>query len=269
MVVKDPEQLIYVPNEHYGLSDWVPLIDDDFVEIDTHSWFDIRICKNPFEPPPKKHITNTAIIPTESFIQQMKTIRRRKLDKEPVFLCTKKIRIYPTEWQKFILDEWFNAATRMYNITLYYVRRGIFIDHILMNIDSVEEYLKHTDFRSILKNDRDKIIQSMDHPIVGHLLDEIINHVVSSYKTCITNLKNGNIKKFRIRSWQYHRRRYILKIESNLFRSGTFCGRTFPSMKSSDPLTNVLGSSRPQNFQYEILKSLIKIYAFAYILREP
>lgn len=188
----------------------------------------------------------------------MKSIRRRKLDKKPSFIYTKKIRIYPTDEQKNILKEWFDAATKMYNQTVSFIRKGIFRDNYLIPFDSANDYLNQTNFKYNLKEDRDKIMESMEHPIVGHLLDEIIMQAVSNYKTCITNLINGNIKKFRVRSWKYDRRRYILKIEPQRFSNGTFCGRTFKEMKSSEPLTNI-GSTTTLQYDRDTKKYILLV----------
>jgi len=237
---------IYVPNDACGISDWIPPLDASYSSINTNSWFDMKISFNPDPLPLTEYYVDAPLIPDKSFQQQMKTIRRRKLDKEPSFLCTKKVRIYPTDEQKIILDEWFMAATKMFNITITYIRAGIFAYHELIDLSCANDYLQKTDFRYNLKDDRDKIIKSMKYPIVGHLLDEIINQAVSNYKACITNLQNGNIKKFKIKTWSYKRRKYILKIESNLFAHGTFCARTFKYIESSEPLVDIEHTSTLQ-----------------------
>ena len=108
----------------------------------------------------------------------------------------------------------------------------------------MNDYLNKTDFRYNLKKNRDEIIASMKYPkTISHVLDETIQQVVSNYKTCLTNLRDGHIKKFRIRTQSYNRRRYIVKIEPQLFRNGSFCVSTFPSIKSSEPLTNIASTT--------------------------
>jgi IS605 OrfB family transposase len=215
------------------LSDWIPSIHAKYKNINTNSWFDIKTLNNSNRLPLNFYITDTNTVPNDSYFQQLKSIRRRKLDREPSLISTQKIRLYPNEEQKLILDEWFMAATKMFNITIYFIRQGLFYNHELINIDSAYDFVHKNDFRYILKEKRDKIMNSLKYPIVGHVLDEIINQAVSNYKTCITNLKNGTIKKFRVRSWKYQRRRYILKFEPDRFYNGTFRGL----------LKNILASS--------------------------
>ena len=230
---------IFVPNNIYNLTDWVPALNDAGEKVNSHSWFDINICHNPSINFVHKYETDTAKIPTSSFKQQMKSIRRRKLDKDPKFICTKKIRLYPTVVQRKILDEWFYAATKMYNITVMHIRKMIYYHGKLIEWASVDSILK-SDFRYILKEKRDKIIASLNHPkTISHILDEAIQQAVSNHETCLTNLKEGHIKKFRIRAQSFNRRRYTIKIEADSFRNGSFCVSTFPSMKSSEPMTDI------------------------------
>ncbi len=102
---------IYYPNKNCGLPNWVPSINNYYDCLNTNSWFDMNICKNPDKSSVKHHIVDAPIVPNESYKQQMKSIKRCKSNKEPVFIYTRKIRIYPTDDQKCILDEWFWAAT--------------------------------------------------------------------------------------------------------------------------------------------------------------
>ncbi|BCS83142.1 putative transposase [Cotonvirus japonicus] len=239
MVYNKNRKPIYFPNKNFGLSDWVPSISNYYESLNTNSWFDMNICENPNKCFINHHLVDAPIIPDKSFKQQIKSIRRCKSNKEPVFIYIRKIRIYPTDDQKCILEEWFWAATRMYNLTVKYIRDIIFKDHKLTCPSAARDILINFPFRTVLKEDRDNIMKSMEYPIVGHLLDEIIAQVVSNYKSAITNLIEGHIKKFKISTWKYIRERYILKIEKNLFSNGTFCGKTFKSIKSSEPLTNI------------------------------
>ncbi|AEQ33346.1 transposase [Megavirus chiliensis] len=230
---------IHYPNKNCGLPNWVPSINNYYDCLNTNSWFDMNICKNPNKSSVKRHLIDAPIVPNESYKQQMKSIKRCKSNKEPVFIYTRKIRIYPTDDQKCILEEWFWAATRMYNITVKYIRDFLFKDHKLTCPFASKDILINFPFRTVLKEDRDKLMKSMKNPIVGHLLDEIIAQVVSNYKAAISNILVGNIKKFKISTWKYIREKYILKIEKNLFSNGTFCSRTFKELKSSEPLINI------------------------------
>ena len=229
----------FVLNKVYGLTDWVPAINDHYNKIKSNSWFDISICENIPKDKLQKYIVETSHIPTNSYKQQMKQIRRRNLDKDPDFIYTKKVRLYPAPDQRIILQEWFDAATRMFNITVCYIRQMIYHHNKLIDLSSVYDIIYKTDFRFNLKEVRDLIIVAMKYPIPVHILDEVIQQVVSNHKTCLTNLMDGHIKKFRVRTQAYIRRRHTLKIESNFFSNGSFCKRTFPSFESSEPLVGI------------------------------
>jgi putative transposase len=47
-----------------------------------------------------------------------------------------------------------------------------------------------------------------------HILDTAIRMACSSYKSCISNYINGNIKKFKIKYWRHNRNKKIIEIES-------------------------------------------------------
>ena len=47
-----------------------------------------------------------------------------------------------------------------------------------------------------------------------HVLDTAIKMACASYKSCISNFINGNIKKFKIKYWRHNRNKKILEIES-------------------------------------------------------
>jgi len=47
-----------------------------------------------------------------------------------------------------------------------------------------------------------------------HILDTAIKMACASYKSCISNFVNGNIKKFKIKYWRHNRNKKIMEIES-------------------------------------------------------
>jgi hypothetical protein len=72
-----------------------------------------------------------------------------------------------------------------------------------------------------------------------HLLDEAIKHNVTMYKLCITNMKDKNIKDFRIRPLNKDKRRKNLIIESNLISKNKngFCVSVLNEMKTENNFT--------------------------------
>jgi hypothetical protein len=188
------------------------------------------------------------IIPPDSYKQQMKGIKMRKSNKKPVFLACKKIRLYLTFEQKEILDKWFYAFARMFNVTINYVRSEIFVNGKL-NIETANKICNFRYLRQTLHNEKNSIQQLTQGNLIPiHILDEAINQAASNYKTCLTNLKKGHIKKFRVREWAHHKRRKIIKIEPSFFKNKTFCQNIFPIMESSESLTNI---NRTTTLQYD------------------
>ena len=109
---------IFVSNIDVGVPEWVPPINSDYEYINTNSWYGINVTKNPKQTEVFKFDAQVPTIPKESYKQQLSTIKRTKSDKIPGFIRAIQNRIYPTIKQEEILQEWFNAFIRMYNITV-------------------------------------------------------------------------------------------------------------------------------------------------------
>ena len=237
---------IYVPNKKLGISNWIPNWGKEMNHLPTHSWFDFTEFSNPNYTAHQKYHIRAPIIPEDSYKQQMRTIKMRKLNKQPVFISCKKIRIYPDHDQQKILQSWFNSFAHMFNITIHYLRSQIKKDNIDYKLCS--KIVNFQYIRSLLYPEKQEIYNNMTHNRIPiHILDEAIAQAVSNYKTCLTNLKLGNIKKFRIREWSKNRRRKIIKLESNFFRNNTFCPRIFPQMSASEDL---IGIDKTVTLQY-------------------
>jgi hypothetical protein len=239
-ILKSP---IYRSNDTLKVTNWVPKIDDEVMSVLSNSWFDIQKVLNLTENcEPTEYKMTIPVISPESIKQQLKRAKLKKFDKEPEFMVVKKIRLQPTHQQKLIINSWFDAFDRMYNVTVKYVRSKIYIGGKLdlTNKNDITNFIK---VRTALSDKRNTIIKSMSDnrqkSIPVHLLDEAIKLAIANYKGCFTKLILGQIKKFRVRPLIQNRRRRILIIESAFFTRGTFCYRTFKTMKSSEPLINI------------------------------
>ena len=241
---------IYVSNKACGVTEWLPPVEKKCVAINTNSWFDIQYHERNDPLPIEKYKLTCPIIPPESYKQQMIGINMRNSNKKPVFLYMEKICLYPNDDQKKILNEWFNASAKMFNKTIHYVRSIIFKNGRLLNLDEVKKKLNFINIRAKLRNAKHYVQKQMDKSIriPIHILDEAINLAISNYKTCITNLINGHIKKFRVRPWKSTRSRMIIKIEKGFFRDGTIYPDVFPNIESSKPLTDI---TRTSTLQYD------------------
>ena len=252
---------IYTSNRECGVTEWLSDIKEPFGHRLAHSWHEHREIYNPNPvPTPMKTITHP-IIPPESYAQQLKQIRLTGSNKEPGFIYAKKIRLYPTDLQKFILDRWFAACAKIFNITVNHVQSKIFEDGQLKDFNIIKKILNARRIRLDLKEDKCRVQEKISKEIQArqqkinkkqgirgkiikgiipmHVLDESIAQAVSNFKTCMSNLKAGHIKKFKIKPQKASRRSKILKLEPQFFNGVSFCPRTFPKIKSSESLEGI------------------------------
>ncbi|BCS83717.1 putative transposase [Cotonvirus japonicus] len=243
--IKSP---IFIPNKKLGISEWIPGINKNTIEIETNSWFDIQHFDNPNITNSKKYNKIIPVIPPESLKQQLKTIKLKKKNTEPEFLCCEKIRLYPSVEQVKILHEWFNVFAKMFNVTINYLRSKIYVNGKL-NLKIAKKECSFYKVRKELIEEKTFIQLSMAENLIPiHILDEAINQAVSNHKTCIANYSTKLIKKFRVREWSMKKRRKILKIESSFFKDGIFCKKIFPKISSSKSLN---GINRTVTLQYD------------------
>lgn len=190
---------------------WFPKIKFKKDNINSNSWFDILNLENP-----NKIKFNTFVdICDETIIR------------------TKKIQIYPNDKQKNILNKWFNNYIDTYNKTNEFI-----ISKILKDDKLIKENFKCINFRDIRDKEMSEYKEqlSSETKINKHLLDEAIKHNVTMYKSCITNMKDKNIKDFRIRPLNKDKRRKNLIIESNLISKNKngFCVSVLNEMKTEN-----------------------------------
>ena len=220
---------IYVPNKKIPVTDWIPKPKVKMKEIETNSWFKTFSFKNEAYGEIETKTIKIPIIPEESFKQQMKVINMTKKQvlkgggklKKPGFIYCEKVRLFPDEEQISILKRWFDACTEMYNVTVRYIQKRLFTDGV-RDIDDTHKTLNFIKTRCALKDDRETIMNKYGKPFIyTHILDEAIKEVITNYKSCITNLKKDNIKKFYISERNKNRSKMIMKIEKDYFRNCT------------------------------------------------
>lgn len=175
-----------------------------FTNKETNSWFDIK----------EATYKNTKTIPKEKLINNC--------EKKDIIRCDKII-IIPSNYQKQIIINWMDAFIEMYNSTLRHYKDRYF------NKKKIESYgVLRGDLLYKKKNDialRFLTNNDLKTKIPVHILDCSIELVKSHHKTCLTNVKNGHQKSFRIRYIKKTKDSKILDIESNLFSNkyNSFC----------------------------------------------
>lgn len=136
----------------------------------------------------------------------------------------KQIKLLLTKHQKLYINNWLNSFIEMYNCSLKYIKMNIKYDNNVTNMI----YL-----RSKLLEEKKKIINKYDNinlreidkkkrlSIKVHDIDYAIKLACSNWKSGISNLKNGNIKNFRIRYWRKDKPIKIMGLEKANFKTGS------------------------------------------------
>lgn len=142
---------------------------------------------------------------------------------EKIIKC-KKIVLLPTEEQQKILLDWFESYRKCYNEAIYIIKK-------LLN----ENNKKALDFKYVrtYKMKEIKITLTEQSNINSHILDGAIKLACTSYKSAISNYKNGHIKHFRIRYIKQSKKSKIMDIEKCYFNTDGFCIRTLGKMENN------------------------------------
>jgi transposase len=181
---------------------WIPKKEEIvYNKINTNSWFNINYYKN-------KELPNDSILK----FNNTNLIKEEDIKNTKIFLDLNK-------YQKDIIKRWFYAYLLMYNETIRFIKNN---KNVKINYKNIRTYN--------LKDVRNKIILNSQHPyhnndnkIKTHILDTAIKLACANYKSAFTNLKNGNIKNFRIRYWKFNKTNFLLEIEPSYFKNGILC----------------------------------------------
>jgi len=201
-LINEKEILLYKINRHNYNIPFNDYYNNHFISDISNSWFNID----------KTIINNEINIKFDANYQTNNTI-----------IKCKKIIILPTLKQQQILLSWFESYRKMYNKTLLVIKQLIY-----------DNNKSKFNFRYIRTN---KIITIKEEfinetGINSHILDGAIKLACSSYKSANTNLKNKNIKNYRIRPIKQLKKSKIMDLEKCYFTSGGFCKNSLGKMKT-------------------------------------
>jgi len=212
---------------------WCPSHDIELQNLKLNTWFSIK-----------------ESLPQDVNFKQNKYVVE---DKENVKYKCKRITLDLTNRQKNIIDKWLNAYLDMYNIALKYIKD---------NIETNKNLLNFMNLRKILKNDRDILVENsgteikilnkknkvtgikMINKIKVHDMDYAIKLACQNYKSALSNLRKGYIKKFRIRYWRKNKTNKIMDLEEPNFNYNTI---------RKDILGNVKGYYNGKRFDFNTI----------------
>ncbi len=141
----------------------------------------------------------------------------------------RRIRIYPTKKQKDMLLNWMDAYIDIYNATIKLFKKYRFYGNkITLQWKKIRtKYLKNVKKDIINKSQLSKY--KSNTKVNSHVLDGAIQEACKNYKACLSNLKSGNIKHFRLRYIKHSKPSKIIKIEKYFISSkkNTFCSNIF------------------------------------------
>lgn len=144
------------------------------------------------------------------------------LKNEPI--KTRKYLIFPTDNQIVVFQKWFNAYIDMYNHVIQYIknefRNGLQQDNNLKLVD-LKIDLSLTNLKK--KFSEFKTLLGKNYNVNMHTLDYAISDAVAMYKSKISNLEGGHIKKSRLRYLKKTKQTVIFKVEKQFCTYNSFC----------------------------------------------
>jgi len=145
-----------------------------------------------------------------------------------------KIKMNLNKNQKDIIQKWMEAHTNMYNEALKYIKTNSipFRNEIIKsklnkvrkndyNFQKIRNELKSIK-QQFINNSQLKNIDK-NTKIQAHNIDYAIRQLTSNIKSAITNLRNGHIKKFRIKYWKHTRPSKTIEIEKQYILKNKIC----------------------------------------------
>ena len=140
---------------------------------------------------------------------------------------TRQIKLNLTNYQKIIIECWFNMYILVYNCANRNIKARLFHKREMPSLSQLKKELCED---KIKIQTLSKIIFNVNNTlktviVPSHVLDYAINDLFNAYTACFTKIKNGTIKTFRIRYLKQTKPNKIIKIEKYAVTDSAFYPR--------------------------------------------
>lgn len=170
--------------------------------------------------------------------EKKKRTRKYRKDTSDQILKSKKIEMKLTDEQKLILNKWFDCYTKMYNQAVRHIKDTfLFTKREILKEDIKKEHKEYFEFEKLRKKMYDITLKIQEESIINntkidiHTLNKAVDQLASNLKSAISNLREGNIEKFRIRYWKNNRLSKTMELEKQKIRNNKLCHNVFGDIK--------------------------------------
>ena len=174
---------------------------------------------------------------TNKIISKKLTLVNDILKNDPI--KTVRYKLCPNDSQKEVLQKWFNAYIEMYNYVITYIKKQ------WKKALSKNKHIKIIDLEIDLNISKIKKQASTEkeylrnkYSINMHILDYALSDAIAMFKSKISNLKNGYIKKSRLKYLKKSKNNKTIKIENMLCNDNSFCVSELGNYMKSKPNIN-------------------------------
>ena len=171
---------------------WIPNYNINFNNKSINKYHDIKVAIN-----------------NDTIVKNYFKIKCDVLDEKNI--KSKKVKLVLTKRQKKIIDSWLHGYKEVYNKTIHYIKHNYLNENFTLRWETIRDNIKPF-IRNIASNHCDVKI---------HDLCYAVKLVCQNYKSALSNYKNGNIKKFRMRYWKNNKDSKIIDLEKQDFESGS------------------------------------------------